>query len=307
MRFDIAITFLLALIVSSTVAADVITRKQLSTPFFSTPNFELTEFDLYMYLSPPKLSDGQGYDWGTPPAVKEGVEQLYALSTLRHEANASGVELLSEDQQNWIAQHAVSMALVRQYLALRLEQELAKVDWEAMAYERFLANPTEFAAAEQITLRTLLLRTECRSESAAMALAAELLAEAQREGNFEALVIQHTEDKVAAEKGGLMESVQIGQTVPEFEEAAFGLESAGDFAPPTLTQYGVHLIQLLDKQPASVPAYEEVKPQIMAEVRRDVSASTVASLRRDARAKRPDGLVVHQAEIDAFMESLSED
>ena len=103
-----------------------------------------------------------------------------------------------------------------------------------------------------------------------------------------------------------MPSVRRGQTVPEFEKAAFAIDTIGSFAPLTVTQYGVHLIQLLDKKPAVVPSYDEVKAEIMVEVRRDVAAKTLASLRRDARAKSPDGLEIHQAEIDAFMEKIEE-
>lgn len=285
-------------------AADPVRRADLNTVFISTPEFEISEFELYMYLSPAERLEGEGYEWPSVDMVKEGVDQLYALSSLREEANLRADELLSEEQRVWIAEHALSMALVKKYLDVRVDEELSRVDWEALAYERFLSNPRAYAAGEQVSVRTLLLKTDCRTQDAALELGAELLAQAASTSDFEALVMAHTEDAVAAEKGGLMPSVQRGQTVPEFEKAAFAIESIGDFAPLTVSRYGVHLIQLLDKTPKVVPRYEDVKAQIITEVRSDVAASTLASLRRDARAKRPDGLVVHQAEIDAFVERL---
>jgi peptidyl-prolyl cis-trans isomerase C len=295
-----------ALLAAAGAAAEPLTRADLSTPFITTPGFELSEFDLYMYMSPEEKADGDGYQWRSPAMVKEGADQLYALSILREEADLRADELLSEDQRVWIAEYALSMALVKKYLAVRVEEELSDVDWEALAYERFLSDPTAYASSEQISVRTLLLKTDCRAESAALELGEELLERAQNTDNFEALVAQYTEDPVAAEKGGLMPSVRRGQTVPEFEKAAFAINTIGSFAPLTVTQYGVHLIQLLDKKPAVVPSYDEVKAEIMREVRLDVAAKTLASLRRDARAKSPDGLVIHQAEIDAFMEKIEE-
>ena len=295
---------LVAMITVATATADPVTRADLNSPFISTPEFEISEFELYMYLSPAERPEGEGYAWPSPAMVKEGVDQLYALSTLREEADLRADELLSEEQRLWIADHALSMALVKKYLAMRVEEELSQVDWEALAYERFLSDPSAYAAGEQVSVRTLLLKTDCRSEEAALELGAELLAKSASTGDFEAVVMKYTEDPVAKKDGGLMPSVRRGQTVPEFEEAAFAIESIGDFAPLTVSRYGVHLIQLLDKTPEKVPPYEDVKPQIMKVVRSDVRASTLASLRRDARAKRPDGLVVHQAEIDAFVERL---
>ena len=53
-----------------------------------------------------------------------------------------------------------------------------------------------------------------------------------------------------------------GRMVPEFEQAAYALE-AGELSEPVRTQFGWHLIQLHEKIPAKVTAFEEIKEKVI--------------------------------------------
>jgi len=52
-----------------------------------------------------------------------------------------------------------------------------------------------------------------------------------------------------------------GQTVPEFEKTAFGLDK-GKISDLVKTQYGFHIIKVLDKETAHTKPFEEVKDSI---------------------------------------------
>ena len=72
--------------------------------------------------------------------------------------------------------------------------------------------------------------------------------------SFEALARQYSQDPGSAPQGGDLGVFGPGRMVPEFEQAAFALQNAGDVSPPVRTQFGIHLIQLTERVPR--PTFE---------------------------------------------------
>ncbi len=65
--------------------------------------------------------------------------------------------------------------------------------------------------------------------------------------------------------GGNLGNFEKGSMVPEFEEVAFSME-VGNISEPVETQFGYHIIKLIEKNEAGTMEFEEVKPQIMQQV-----------------------------------------
>jgi peptidyl-prolyl cis-trans isomerase D len=94
--------------------------------------------------------------------------------------------------------------------------------------------------------------------------AADVLAQARKKGaNFEELAKKYSEDPGSKTKGGDLGWIMQGQTVPEFEKAAFSLNK-GEMSGLIRTQYGFHIIKVLDKDTAHTTPFEEVKDAIRA-------------------------------------------
>jgi peptidyl-prolyl cis-trans isomerase D len=70
----------------------------------------------------------------------------------------------------------------------------------------------------------------------------------------------------AADKGGDLGWLVKGQTVPEFETAAFALK-AKDVSAPVTSQFGIHIIQTLEHEQAKVKPFEEAREELTKEVR----------------------------------------
>ncbi len=92
--------------------------------------------------------------------------------------------------------------------------------------------------------------------------AADVLAKAKKGAKFEDLAKQYSED-TTKDKGGDLGWLVPGQTVPEFERAAFGLNK-GEISELVKTAYGFHIIRVLDKESARTKSVEEVRPEIVA-------------------------------------------
>ena len=94
--------------------------------------------------------------------------------------------------------------------------------------------------------------------------AADVLAQAKKKGaNFEDLAKKYSEDPGSKTKGGDLGWLLQGQTVPEFEKAAFSLNK-GEISGLIRTQYGFHIIKVLDKETAHTKTFDEVKDSIRA-------------------------------------------
>jgi peptidyl-prolyl cis-trans isomerase D len=91
--------------------------------------------------------------------------------------------------------------------------------------------------------------------------AEDVLAQAKKGANFEELAKKYSEDPGSKDKGGDLGWLIQGQTVPEFERAAFSLNK-GQISELIKTQYGFHIIKILDKETAHTKPFDEVKDSL---------------------------------------------
>jgi peptidyl-prolyl cis-trans isomerase D len=91
--------------------------------------------------------------------------------------------------------------------------------------------------------------------------AEDVLKQAKKGAKFEDLAKKYSEDPGTKDKGGDLGWITQGQTVPEFEKTAFGLDK-GKISDLVKTQYGFHIIKVLDKETAHTKPFEEVKDSI---------------------------------------------
>jgi peptidyl-prolyl cis-trans isomerase D len=79
--------------------------------------------------------------------------------------------------------------------------------------------------------------------------------------NFEDLAKKYSEDDATKPKGGDLGWIVEGQTVPEFQQAAFTLPK-GSISDLVKTQYGFHIIKVLDHETARTKSLDEVRSTI---------------------------------------------
>ncbi len=91
--------------------------------------------------------------------------------------------------------------------------------------------------------------------------AEDVLKKAKSGANFEDLAKKFSEDDGTKPKGGDLGWIVEGQTVPEFQQAAFTLPK-GSISDLVKTQYGFHIIKVLDREQAHTKSFDEVRSSI---------------------------------------------
>jgi peptidyl-prolyl cis-trans isomerase SurA len=126
--------------------------------------------------------------------------------------------------------------------------------------------------------------------------------------NFETLAKQFSEDKSSAAKGGVLNRFGSGQlSSEEFENTAFSLKKAGDFSEPFETQFGWHIVKLINKYP--VKTFDEAKAEIENRVGKDERSRLIAEsinekLRKKYKIRRDEKTyaAIQKAVTDKFYE-----
>lgn len=165
-----------------------------------------------------------------------------------------------------------------EYIVLDEAAVLALVDVdEGRARDFYEGNQDNYGQPEERRARHILIRLGRNADDAEIAaarerieaLAAELEDDPER---FEALAREASEDPGSARAGGDLGYFGPGAMVPAFEEAAFALEQ-GDISAPVRSDFGFHLIQVTGIRAATVKPFDEVRDEILDELRRQEAAS----------------------------------
>jgi len=156
----------------------------------------------------------------------------------------------------------------------------------------YQASIDKYRTPERVRARHILLKTTDKPQAELPkieARAKELLKQLKAGADFAELARKNSEDPGSAAKGGDLDWITRGQTVPEFEKAAFSLKPK-ELSDVIKTQYGYHIIQVLEKQDAHVRPFEDVKKELYDERVKALAyekVQTTAEAIRAALVKNP--------------------
>src|SRR5580700_1601665 len=160
------------------------------------------------------------------------------------------------------------------YVEISLSALASKVsidDAQLKAYydEQKQKTPERFTQPEQRRVSHILLSVADPKEDAAVKAKAEgILKRAQSGEDFSKLAKEFSQDPGSAAQGGDLGWSERKVWVTPFADAAFGMK-VDEIAGPVKTQFGYHILKLIGIQPAAVKTFEQSKPELEAEYRRN--------------------------------------
>lgn len=143
---------------------------------------------------------------------------------------------------------------------------------DEQAKEYYEVNKLEFEKPEEVHAAHILARFEGGAGPEEKKKAKEkienVLERLGKGEDFAELARSVSEDPGTAANGGDLGFFGRGRMVPEFEEAAFNTEP-GKVSGIVESRFGYHIVKVLERRPAGVPPFEEVKEDVKTKLRRE--------------------------------------
>jgi peptidyl-prolyl cis-trans isomerase D len=171
-----------------------------------------------------------------------------------------------------------------QYAELRLDQLAAQAQLtDPELHDAYEKNKNSYVVPERRHARHILI-APTKDDAADRKLADDVYAQAKAGKDFAQLAKQYSKDTGSAEKGGDLDWADRSNFVPAFSDALFGMK-VGEIHPPVKTQYGYHIIRLDEIQPGKTKTFEEARPELEAEVRRNRATDRFGELQEQLQTR----------------------
>lgn len=192
------------------------------------------------------------------------------VKLLEQEAKNSGIESSKEFQEklNTVKNQMVQQELMERFVKSYVTDKM--VDEE---YNKLAAN---LKGKEEIKVSHILVETEKEAKNVKNRL--------NKGEKFAKLAKELSKDEGSKANGGEIGYIVPGQLVPEFEEKAMAMK-VKDVSAPVKTQFGWHIITVIDKRPAQIPTKEEAMASIKNKLSREAIEKHFADLASKADIK----------------------
>ncbi|HJV45327.1 MAG TPA: peptidylprolyl isomerase [Bacillota bacterium] len=214
------------------------------------------------------------YDQLVKQDGSQALDQLITDQLIEQEAAKKGIQVSDKDitaeldklQKQVGSQDAFNKMLAQNHMTLedakdqlkknlvikKLFADKIKIsDQDVRSY--FDQNKEKLGQPEQVRASHILVKTEEEAKAIKKQLA--------NGANFEQLAKEKSTDPGSKDKGGDLGYFTPGKMVPEFDKVAFSLKP-GEISDVVKTDFGYHIIKVIDKKPAVAANFEDNKEKI---------------------------------------------
>ncbi len=205
-------------------------------------------------------------------AVFDGLVAVLVDSKLAAaEARARGLDGNAEVKRYLarIEEQVLERAFVRQVVQERLTDERLRKRYREMLAER--------DDRDQVHARHILVETEAEAR--------RVISDLDGGADFAALAKEHSIGP-SRSQGGDLGFFAPDEMVAEFSRAAFAMEPGAVAKTPVQTQYGWHVIQVLERRKAPPVTFEASEKELRAGLTREIGGEVMRELREAADIQR---------------------
>lgn len=251
---------IVSLLMASSLAAETRFPEQTIVATRGTASVTMLDVDAALYgLTPRQRANFMN----SPKRIEELIDRLLINQQLANEARAAKLDQ-SAQYREAVKQQADK--ILSEQMAMKLRTDLPIGDVEMLAKERYDVNPNAYTIPGRADVRHILIDTKSRSDAEAKSLAESVRARALAGEDFIALVQENSDDGSKRSNDGEIPDGEADSLDPDFRAAVKKLKTNGEISPLVKTQFGYHIIMLVQRYPAQPQSFDEVKERIVTEL-----------------------------------------
>jgi peptidyl-prolyl cis-trans isomerase D len=211
----------------------------------------------------------------------------FASADYRSQVKVTAAEMKAHYDAN-LANYRIGEKRDARILVVDQDEVASKIEMPDEELRKlYQAETDRFRTPERVMVRHILLKTTDKSDEQkqeARTKIDDLLAQLKGGADFAELAEANSEDTGSAVEGGDLGWIARGQTVANFEKAAFSLEP-NSLSEVIETEYGFHIVEVKEKETARLQPFEDVKDQLAEEKKRQFVYDRIQQLADEARAE----------------------
>jgi len=233
---------------------------------------EVTEQDFNLLLN--SLDPQRAMQFKSEEGRNQLLQELISQELFYLDAVKSGL-----DQDEVYVQEAKRMQdnILKQFAIHNVLKDIKVTEGDLLDY--YNGHQDMFKQSESVKASHILVDDEAKAE--------EIAKEIKDGLSFEEAAKKYSSCPSNA-NGGDLGHFTKGRMVPEFEAAAFDMK-VGEVSAPVKTQFGYHIIKVVDKKEASIQPFDEVKnqlsQQLMAMKQQETYLNRVDELKKEYEVK----------------------
>ena len=200
------------------------------------------------------------------------LDQMIDGRLLVAEARKSGLD------KDPTVQRQVAAAEDRALQTAMLNKEVGPSVTEEAVHARYDQDIAGKPGEEEVHAKHILVDNEAEAK--------KIIAQLKAGGDFSALAKQYSKDPSGAQQGGDLGFFKKDEMVPEFAAAAFALQPGQVSPEPVHTQFGWHVILLVERRRAEPPSFDQAHDELRQKMIQEGVQKAVAKARASASVEK---------------------
>lgn len=217
-----------------------------------------------------------------PEHISTLIDQVYVARELALRARKEG---LDQDPVVQKRMQQVQEAFLADVYVQKIQKEATAGNLDQRARELYDADPDKYMKPAEVKVQQVLVDLKGRTREMALKRAQEVYEEAKSgKAEFLELALKYSDEPTP--RGGVTGDLgwnDPARFVPPVRDQLAKMKK-GEVSPPVESQFGFHVLKLVDRKPAEKLAFDAVKDDIIKEEKARLAKDRVESLVREIRS-----------------------
>lgn len=224
------------------------------------------------------------------------VDNMFVARTLAAKARELGMDKDPAVQKRL---QQVQDGVLADLYVQKVEKEAITGNLEQRARELYRADQAKFVTSEEVHVQHILVNLSGRTRDTALQRAREAAEKAKAGEDFLSLATRYSDDADKNRHGGDLGYSSPASFVEPVRKAIAAMKAKGEIAGPVESEYGFHILRLVDRKPAVPIKFEAVRGQLMERERERLKKGRVEALVSEVRSSP--SVVVHRENVEKLV------